>query len=146
MAMPRSVTRVRRNGVTFTSNVDRVQYTLTELARAALRDTAKLLRNRMLDKARNLQGMKRSKRVKNAYQYWIRRRETDLLIGVKHGTWYGENQELGTKGMPKKGIIRDTVYENIDQIRIIQGKYLSAIENENLARGLIDESEITGDN
>ena len=37
-------------------------------------------------------------------------------------------------------------YENIDQIRIIQGKYLSAIENENLARGLIDESEITGDN
>lgn len=145
MAMPKSVTRVNKKGIKFISNVDRVEYTITELCRAALRDTAKLLRNRMLNKARQLPGMKRSRRLNKSYQYWVRKRETDLLIGVKHDTWYGANQELGTKGMPKKGIIRDTVYENIDQIRIIQGKYLSAIENESMARGLIDESEAKGD-
>ena len=144
--MPKSVTRVNKNGVKFISNVDRAKYTIRELSRAALRDTAKLLRNRMTNKARKLRGMGKSKRIRNTYQYWIRKREMDLVVGVKHATWYSQHQELGTKGMPKKGILRDTTFENIDQIRIIQGKYLSAIENENLARGLIDESEVTGDN
>lgn len=143
--MPRSVTRVNRNGVRFTSNVDRAQYTIQELSRAALKDVAKLIRRRMLDKARKMPGMKRGKRIPNAFQYWVRRRETDLQVGIKHDTWYGTEQELGTSGQPKRSILRDTVYENIDQIRIIQGKYLSAVEDENRALGLIDEEEEIGD-
>jgi HK97 gp10 family phage protein len=143
--MPRSVTRVRRDGVEFVSNVDRAKYTIQELSRAALKDTAKLLRRRMLDKARKMPGMRRGKRIPNAFQYWVRRRETDLQVGIKHDTWYGVEQELGTSKQPKRSIIRDTVYENIDQIRIIQGKYLSAIEDENRALGLIDEDEEVGD-
>jgi HK97 gp10 family phage protein len=145
MPMPRSVTRVRRDGVEFVSNVDRAKYTIQELSRAALKDTAKLLRRRMLDKARKLPGMRRGKRIPNTFQYWVRRRETDLQVGIKHDTWYGVEQELGTSKQPKRSIIRDTVYENIDQIRIIQGKYLSAIEDENRALGLIDEDEEVGD-
>ncbi|CAM3678672.1 hypothetical protein GCM10009865_47600 [Aeromicrobium ponti] len=144
MPMPRSVTRVRRNGVEFTSNVDRVKYTIQELARAALKDVAKLIRRRILDKARKMPGMRKGKRIPNAFQYWVRKRESDLQIGVKHDTWYGVDQELGTNGQPARHIIRDTVYENIDQIRIIQGKYLSSIESENRARGLIDEEEEIG--
>jgi HK97 gp10 family phage protein len=145
MPMPRSVTRVRRDGVEFVSNVDRAKYTLQELSRAALKDVAKLIRRRMLDKARKMPGMKRGKRIPNAFQYWVRKQETDLQVGIKHDTWYGVEQELGTSNQPKRSILRDTVYENIDQIRIIQGKYLSAIEDENRARGLIDEGEEIGD-
>jgi len=37
------------------------------------------------------------------------------------------------------------VMGNIDQIRIIQGQYLKAIEDENRARGLINEEEGVGD-
>lgn len=145
MPMPRSVTRVRRNGVEFTSNVDRAKYTIQELSRAALKDSAKLIRRRMLDKARKMPGMRRGKRIPNAFQYWVRKRETDLIVGIKHDTWYGVEQELGTSNQPKRDILRSTVYDNIDQIRIIQGQYLSAIENENRALGLIDEGEEVGD-
>jgi HK97 gp10 family phage protein len=142
MPMPKSVTRINKNGVKFISDVDRAKYSIQELSRAALKDSAKLIRRRMLDKARKMPGMKRGKRIPNAFQYWVRRRETDLQIGIKHDTWYGVEQELGTSGQPKRSILRDTVYENIDQIRTIQGKYLSAIES---AQGLINEDEEVGD-
>lgn len=145
MPMPRSVIRVNKNGVKYISNVDRAQYTITELSRAALKDVAKLIRRRMLDKARKMPGMRRGKRIPNAFQYWVRKRETDLIVGVRHDTWYSTQQELGTHNQPKRSIIRSTVYENIDEIRRIQGKYLSAIEDENRALGLIDEGEEVGE-
>ncbi|MGO4887069.1 HK97-gp10 family putative phage morphogenesis protein [Anaerobacillus sp. MEB173] len=138
MALPKSVTKVTKDGIKFVDNVDRTKFVLSELIRAALRDTAKLLRKRMIDKLKNLRGMRRSKRIYKSAQYWLRRREGDLVIGFKHGTWYGVDQELGTKGQPARNILRETVNENIDQIRLIQGKYLSAIEDENRAIGLID--------
>jgi HK97 gp10 family phage protein len=141
LPLPKSVTKIKKGGVEFTSNVDRAKYTLRELQRAALRDTAKLVRKRMIEKLKKLPGMKRSKRIYNSTQFWVRSRESDLQIGFKHDSWYGAKSELGTSNQPKRGILRDTVYENIDEIRKIQGKYLSAIENDNRARGLIDERE-----
>jgi len=139
--MPRSVTRVSKDGVNFVDNVDRANYTITELSRAALRDTAKLVRKRAVDEVRKLPGMRRSRRPYRSTQYWVRRRETDLQVGFKHGTWYGVDQELGTEGQPARNILRNSVYDNVDEIRRIQGQYLSAIENENRAQGLIDEGE-----
>lgn len=144
MPMPKSVTKVSKDGVKFTSNVDRAQYLIHELKRAALRDVAKLIRKRMIQKLKLLPGMKRSRRLYKSTQYWLRRREGDLQIGFKHNTWYGVEQELGTSNQPKRSVLRDTVFENIDQIRVIQGQYLSAIENENKALGLIDEGEAVG--
>ena len=141
MALPKSVTKIKRNGVEFTSNVDRAQYTLQELCRAALRDTAKFLRKRLIQKYKALPGMKRSKRIYSSTQWWLRKKEGDLQIGHKHDTWYGVKSELGANGQPARNILRETVYENINEIRLIQGKYLSAIEDENRALGLIDESE-----
>jgi hypothetical protein len=139
MALPRSVTRVdRAGGVTFISNVDAVQYTINELCRAALRDVAKMLRKKMILKLKKLPGMKKHRRIYKSTQYWVRRIEADLQIGFKHDTWYGVNQELGSKGMPKKGILRDTVFENIGEIRRIQAQYLSGIDS---AQSVIDESE-----
>jgi len=141
MAMPRSVTRVNKQGVTFIDSVDRTQYTIQELSRAALRDTAKFVRREVLNEIRDLPGMRRSKRPYSSTQYWVRRWETDLQIGFKHDTWYGARQELGTHNQPARNTLRNAVYNNIDQIRVIQGQYLSAIEDENRAIGLIDERE-----
>lgn len=145
MPMPKSVIKIKKDGVEFVSNVDRAKYTITELSRAALRDTGKFIRKRTIEKLKNLPGMRRSRRLYSSTQYWVRKRETDLLIGYKHDTWYGALGEIGLKRQPQRNILKDTVYENIDQIRIIQGQYLSAVENENRALGLIDESEAVPD-
>jgi len=139
--MPKTVTKVTKDGVTFKSNVDRAQYTITELKRAALRDVAKLIRKRMIEKLKKLPGMKRSRRIYKSTQYWLRKREGDLAVGFKADAWYGARSELGTHDQPARGILRGTVYENINEIQIITGKYLSAVEDENKAKGLIDEEE-----
>jgi len=141
MPMPKSVTKVKKDGVEFISSVDRIQYTIEELSRAALRDVAKLVRKRMIQKLKKLPGMKRSKRIYGSTQYWVRKRDCDLQIGFKHDTWYGVHQELGDRNQPARHILRGTVMENIDEIRKIEGQYLSAIEDENKALALIDEKE-----
>jgi len=138
--MPKSVTKITKDGVEFTSSVDRAQYTITELSRAALRDSAKFIRRKMNDEVRKLPGMRRSRRPYRSNQYWVRRRETDLQVGFKHSTWYGVQQELGTEGQPARNILRNSVYENINEIRKIQSQYLSAITTDS-GEGLIDESE-----
>lgn len=131
MALPNARMKIDRNGVRFESNVDATQYSIRELSRAALRDTAKFLRKRIIEKLKNLPGMKRSKRLYNSSQYWLRKQENDLQIGIKHDTWYGALAELGDKGQPKRGILRDTVYENIDTIIEIQSQYLSHLNEQN---------------
>jgi HK97 gp10 family phage protein len=141
--IPKAV-KVKKDGVEFISNVDRANYLISELNRAALLETGKLVRKRMLPKARQQPGMRRSKRPLSAFQYWVRRRETDLVVGSKHNTWYGKDQELGTSKQPKRSIIKGTVMENLDDIRRVQGQYLSAIEQENRALGLIQPDEEGG--
>lgn len=131
MSLPNARMKIDRGGVRFESNIDAVQYSLAELCRAALRDTAKFLRKRMLEKLKKLPGMRRSKRPYNSTQYWVRKKETDLQIGFKHNTWYGVFQELGDRGQPKRDILRSTVLENVDEIQRIQAQYLSALNEEN---------------
>lgn len=141
MALPKSVVKIKKDGVEYVSSVDRAQYTIEELTRAALRDVAKLCRKRMLEKLKKLPGMKRAKRPYKSTQYWVRKKDCDLQIGFKHDTWYGVQQELGDRNQPARHILRGTVLENIDEIRRIEGQYLSAIEDENKALGLIGEEE-----
>lgn len=146
MALPKSVIKIKKDGVEYVSSVDKAQYTIEELTRAALRDVAKLCRKRMLEKLKELPGLKRAKRPYKSTQYWVRKKDCDLQIGFKHDTWYGVLQELGDKNQPARHILRGTVLENIDEIRRIEGQYLQSVEDENKALGLIDEEEyISGD-
>ena len=138
-AMPRPVRITRNGGVEFVSNIDRTQYTLKRLQSAALSDIARFLRKKIMEKAKLRPNMRRSKRNAAAFQYWSRKREGDLQIGIKHNTWYGVQQELGTRNQPKKAILVRTVMENRDDIRRIMGAYISSIEDENRAAGLIRE-------
>lgn len=146
MALPKSVVKIKKDGVEYISNVDAVNYTIEELSRAALRDSAKFIRKRLIQALQQLPGMKRNRRLYKSTQYWVRRRETDLQIGFKHDSWYGARSELGTHGQPARGILRDVVYSNVDEILKIQSQYLSGIsaENPNLS-GTSEEEYISPD-
>lgn len=141
MPLPKSNMKIKKNGVEFVSNVDRVQYTIHELTRAALLDTAKFLRKLIITELKKMKGMKRHRRLYKSMQYWVRRKEADLIIGFKHDAWYGAKSELGDEGQPARGLLRATVMANIDEIRKIQGQYLSAIQDEREAEALINEEE-----
>ena len=141
MPMPKSVTKVLKNGIEFTSSVDRVNYTIRELTRAAQKDVAKLIRKRMIQQLRKLPGMGKSKRKYTGTKYWVRKIEGDLQIGFAHDAWYSARSEQGTHNQPARNILRGTVMDNIANIRNIQSQYLSAVEDELKAKALIDEAE-----
>jgi len=133
--------KITKNGVEFISKVDRAKYFIQELNRAALRDVGKFVRRGVLDEIRKLKGFRRGKRPLRAIQIWVRKREGNLQVGFKHDTWYGVKQELGTSKQPRRALLTNRVMNNIDEIRRIEGAYLSAIEDENKALGLINEDD-----
>lgn len=148
MANPPSGMKITKNGVTYQSNIDRTKYTIQELSRAALRDVGKYVvkQTRTASAARKHMGRLTIKSrfygKSGAFSWWVRKRETDLQVGIKHNTWYGVLQELGDKNQPPKKILTTAVRENIDEIRRVEGHYLSAVEDENRALGLIDDEEM----
>lgn len=150
MSVPKSVVRFRKGGVEYTSSVDRASYTLVELTRAALRDVGKYIVRTANSEAMKLKGLKKSRRVRgrsSTFLYnvpWAKTGLPHLEVGVKHGTWYGEQQELGTSKQPKRGILRNSAHNNLAQIVEIEAQYLSAMEDEAKALRLISEEEYSG--
>lgn len=150
MAVPKSVVRFRRNGVVYTSSVDRASYILVELVRAALRDSGKYIVRTANSAAMKLPGLKKSRRVRgrsSTFLYnvpWAKSGLPHLEVGVTDDTWYGVQQELGDSRQPKRQILRNSTQNNIAQIIEIQSQYLSALEDEAEALRLINEKEYTG--
>lgn len=142
MAVP-SVVKFKKDGVEYVSAVDRTQYTLRELSRAALRDSGKLVCRRFR-KAYYGKFRRRRGRIGRYTQYWVRRREGDLQVGLKPNGFYGGFQELGSSRQPRLGLLREAVEANIPEIIKIQSQYLSALEDEAKALSMIDESEMEG--
>ena len=150
MGVPKSVVKIDKNGVHYTSSVDRASYTILELTRAALRDVGKFLARTANSKAMKLKGLKKSRRVRgrtSTFLYnvpWAKSGLPHLEVGVKHGTWYGEQQELGTSKQPRRQILRNSAHDNIATIIQIESQYLSALESEARALSLINEKEYSG--
>ena len=152
MAIP-SPMKFKKDGVEFTSSVDRCNYTIRELTRAALRDVGRYVVRQCTRKARRLDGLGHTRYIQKRFQFWVRKQEGDLQVGIHNvmknknpgETWYGMDQELGLNGQPKRAFLHDSVYENIRTIRDIEAQYLSAIEDEQQALALIDEEETFGD-
>lgn len=150
MSVPKSVVRFRRGGIEYTSKVDFASYTIVELTRAALRDAGKYIVRTANSEAMKLKGMKKSRRVRgmtSTFKYqvpWAKTGLPHLEVGVKHGTWYGVEQEMGSSKMPKLGILRNSAHDNIAKIVEIESKYLSALEDEARALSLISEGEYVG--
>ena len=153
MPAPPTVVKTTSNSKTgkvevqFTSNVDAVNWTLRQLIAKANQEVGKYIAKQCNLTARTeLPVYKRGTRVGTkiksaAFQYWTRKKENDLQVGIKHNTWYGVGQELGDGKMPKHGILYNTVHNNIDTIREIQGQYLSAINDANQAKKLAEQAE-----
>lgn len=140
MPLPSSV-KIKKDGVEYLNNVDACKYTITELSRAALRDVGKYVCRQTKNKVK-----KRTGRLLKNIQYWVRTKQPfpNLQVGFKPGGFYGGFQELGTSRIPKQAALTSSVEQNIDEIQKIEGQYLSAIQDENRAKGLIDEGEYVG--
>lgn len=150
MSVPKSVVRFRKNGIEYISSVDRANYTILELTRAALRDCGKFIVRTANSAAMKLPGLKKSRRVRgksSTFLYevpWAKKGLPHLEVGVVDDTWYGVEQELGTSQQPKRSILRSSAHDNVAKIVEIQSQYLSALADEARALSLISEEEYSG--
>ena len=136
MAVPKSVMRFKKDGVEFTSSVNHAEYLLSELIRAALKDTGKYIVSETRKRIH-----RRTGRGAANIGYWVRKRENDLQVGIKGGGFYLGYQEVGTSKIPKVAALTRATEENIDTIRTIQAQYLTALNDEIQAESMIDEGE-----
>ena len=149
MAVPKSVVKLSKKGVEYTSSVDRVNYTITELTRRAMMDVGRFILYEVAAKVRGINKFtKKARYAPKRYQMWVPTRENYLVLGIENTkkgantAWWADQSELGTDGQPRRGFLTETVRDNIDKIREIEAQYLSAIEDENKAIELINEEEV----
>lgn len=147
MSAPKSVVKVKKNGVEYTSNIDAAQYYIHELTRGALRDVGKFLKAEFRKayyshfKRHTGDGGKAvSVRVVSSKSTTAPRVEVGLKTGKVDG-FYAFFQEFGSSNTPKLGLLTNAAESNIAEIVKIESKYLSGLESEAEALALIDESE-----
>ena len=147
MAVPKSVVKINKDGVQYVSNCDRVQYTLHELTRAALRDAGKFICSET-KKSIRASGIRRiTGRMLKSVQYWVRHKQKvpNLQVGIKPSGFYLGFFELGTSEHKKYAFLQNATKENVAEIVRIESQYLSALEDEARALSLINENEMQGD-
>lgn len=155
MPVPKSVVKVKKDGIEFVSNVEAVYYNIHELSRAALRDIGKLLKKRYQDRYYSVY-KKHSGKGKFAISYKVERIETSptpcLKIGIRHASpghvvrgFYTFFHEVGTTRYSARPLLKRVVEENLAEIQRIEGAYLNAINNEAGAKSLIDENAADDD-
>ena len=147
MSVPKSVVKVNKQGVTYTSNVDAAKYYIFELNRAALRDVAKFVKRTFrdsyydnFDKETGNAGRATSSAVLSNKDTKYPRVEIGLKKTTTKGV-YAYEQEFGTSTVPRLGLLTHAVEDNIPKIIEIESKYLSALDDEARALALVDESE-----
>lgn len=146
MSVPKSVTKITKEGVEFTSNVDKVNYTMKELCRAALRDVGKFVCKRFRQ-SYYAAFRRKSGRVGKYTQYFVKHKLEEvpfLEVGLKPNAFYGGFQELGSSKTKRLGLLQSAVQDNIADIVKIESQYLSALEDEATALSLIDEGDYEG--
>ncbi|MCI8396834.1 MAG: hypothetical protein HFJ52_04080 [Clostridia bacterium] len=126
MAVPSSI-KITKNGIEYISKVDRTKYALKQLVHAANKDVGKYLTKRTKAKI-----TRRTGRGRKYTQYWARK-EGDLQVGYKPAAFYLGFDELGTNKRRKIAQLANTVQEEKNEIRKIQGMYIKSIEDENKA-------------
>lgn len=151
MGAPKSVVRINKKGIQYISEVDKCSYYIHELTRAALRDVGRFVARKFRDNFyahfRKHTG-KAGKATK--YKVWSSKTTTAprVEIGLKTGQvdgFYSYFQEVGTSKIPRLGILKKSAQENIDEIIKIESQYLSAMNDEGRAKGLVDEKDYDGD-
>lgn len=150
MGVP-SVVKIKKGNVEYTGKVDIAKYTMRQLTRRALQDVARYVLYHVTKKVNAIPHIKQTAKNKKSpskyfggrYQSWVLSRENYLQLGIentKHGAvtaWWADQAELGTNRQPKRAILHDTVYDNIDKIREIESQYLSYLNDEAAAMNAI---------
>ena len=147
MSTPKTVTKVLPNGVEYTSNVDKCEYTIKELSRGALRDVAKFVMKEFKSSYYGYYQKHSGKggKVPKA-KVWSSEstQYPRVQIGLKKGKvdgFYGLFQELGTSKVKKQGFLTHAVEDNVATIIEIESQYLSALEDEAKALRLIESEK-----
>lgn len=143
--------------VEFRDYTNLAEYSIRDLTAFAMTDVGKYICNNvrlLLQKDQPELVGKARRRVFNAYQYWNRKWENDLIVGIKNLTqypskygsgyhssgernydaWYSVGFEIGMQGgvrMPRKAFLQNFVYQHVDMIRKIEAQYLTAINQDN---------------
>ncbi len=155
MSIPKSVVKFKKGDIVYTSNVDRVQYTMRELTRAALRDVGKFLRKYFQEEYYRIFKRHSGEGPKAISWVVVASKSTKyprVEIGIKHSNpstkvrgFYTYFHEKGTKKERPYQILLKAARANIPTIVEIESKYLSALESEAEALRLIEsEDEYTG--
>lgn len=157
MPVPKSVTKINKNGITFKSDVDKANYFIWELSRAALRDVSKLVRRRFRDKFYTV-FQKITGKAPKSYGYKVLASKSTTAPRVEIGYqrasksnkvegFYASFQELGTKHQDAKAVLKSVVEDSVADIIKIESQYLSGLEAEARALSLIGtEEEMTDEN
>jgi mannose-6-phosphate isomerase class I len=126
--------------------VDKAQYTIRELTRAALKDVGRFICKKFRDNYYS-HFKRRKGRVGKYTQYWVKnkQKEPELLVGIKSFAFYGGFQELGSSKNERLGLLTKAAQDNINTIIEIESQYLSALEDEAKALSLISENDYEGD-
>lgn len=148
MSAPKSVIKINKDGVQYTSNLDATQYYLFELNRAALRDVGKFVRKKWQElydshfKKHTGKGRKAtSVRVVSSANTIYPRCEIGLKTGKVDG-FYAYFQEFGTSRQPRLGLLTHAAEDNVAEIVKIESQYLSGLSDESeRLQSLIDENE-----
>lgn len=155
MGLPKSVVKIKKDGVEYISSVDRTQYTMLELERAGLRDSGKLLKKRTRAKI-----PKDSGDTRKTVATWVRKpwknRAAHLQIGVynfktatkkrlEYSGYYFHIIEFGSRLVRALRPLTSTAKESIGDMRKIQAQYLGYIEDELKAKSVINEDEEVDD-
>lgn len=154
MSTPKSVVKISKNGVVYESSVDKCQYYLFELTRAALRDVGKFV----IKKFREMYYASFHRHTGDggkATRYKVisgkNTKYPRVEIGLPHSGkgkevkgFYSYFQEFGTSNTPKLGLLTRAVEDNISEIVKIESQYLSALEDEAAALSMINEEDYEG--
>lgn len=145
MSVPKSVIKIKKDGIEYTSSVDRVNYTMEELTRAALRDSGKIVCKRFKELYYS-HFSKKTGRVGKYTQYWVKSKQKTpcVQVGLKPFAFYGGFQEVGSSKTKKLGLLSKAVQDNIAEIVKAQSMYLSYLEDEAAALAKIDENDYDG--
>ena len=147
MSAPKSVVKVKKNGVEYTSNVDAAQYYIYELSRAALRDVGKFVKSKWRGIYYGHFARHTGDAGKAVNYNVISGKFTTaprVQVGLKSGKvdgFYAYFQDFGTSKTPRLGLLSSVVEDNVAQIVEIESKYLSGLEDEAAALALISEEE-----
>jgi len=153
MSAPKSVVKINKDGVHYTSNVDQVNYYIFELSRAALRDVGKFI-SKCFKKSYYEHFNKHTGDAGKATKYEVISGKNTKFPRVKVGLpggqrvpgFYSYFQEFGTSKTPKLGLLTNVVESNIAEIVKIESQYLSGLSDEaDRLASLVNEDDMEGD-